>query len=215
MSPVQLLVLTACQAVGFFTSSEAIAYENRRLKFITLRLGSIMGVVAWATLNACFCRLLLTHGQVSNFVIAGCEMIAFPIFAHVDISVRKVPTSLLRLGSGVIFLTLAFSGGYEAITRALLFTVTYCAPLVAMKLFSARAIGSGDIRLGVLIGPILSNGFSLLAVPVMLIVSCALATAFVIGVRLVQGVKLERIPLVPFLLAAVVVLQVAYGFGSD
>lgn len=195
-------------------TNKIFAYEGRRLRLLTLTAGSLVSVTVWISLGLYCASQFLSHGGVPNFIIAECEMVTFPIFVSVDITTRKVPTILLRFGSGAVYGALAFSGGYQAMVKAFVFTVVYGIPLVAVKLLNARAIGTGDIRLGVLIGPILSSGFPLQAIPAMLVVSCVLVIVYVAEIRLVKGVKIDRIPMVPFLLIAVLILQVARPFSS-
>ena len=96
--------------------------------------------------------------------------------------------------------------------RAALMTALYVAPLLLVNLIRPRSIGMGDVRLGIYVGPLLSFSRSLLAIPLVLAASSAFTLVVSCAARLIFNMTLKRIPLVPFILLAVLIIQLTPGW---
>ena len=150
---------------------------------------------------------LATHGWDSG-VSSATQLIIFPMLAAIDLEVRRVPTALVRAGSILTLGAVVASGGISLLISAMGALLLFAAPLILVNIFQPNAIGSGDIRLGVYLGPLLSLGSPPLAVPVALWLACLLTIIVSVAYRIVFRRSLKRIPLVPFILCGVVLVQI-------
>ncbi len=163
--------------------------------------------ISWLVNLSFLCEISLrAYGFAYVLILIG-QHALFPVLAVIDLEVKQVPTLLLRLGSGWTVLMLLVSHGFPSLVLAGISTALFIAPLAMSNWAKPGSIGSGDVRLGIYIGPILSIVNPIFASLVVLVISSVLALVAAFTLRLVLGLKVKRIPLVPFILGGVVTLQ--------
>ncbi len=171
-----------------------------------------MLAILWLAMAVELFTLLMSVSGTMCALTLGSQLVIFPLLATIDLKVRQVPTFLVRVGSLWTLLVLLLGGGSSLLARAALMTALYVAPLLLVNLLKPRSIGMGDVRLGIYVGPLLSFSSSLLAIPLVLAASSAFALVASCVARLIFGMTMKRIPLVPFILLATLILQFTPGW---
>ncbi len=166
----------------------------------------------WLAMAVKLFILLVSESGTMRALTLGSQLVLFPLLATIDLKVRKVPTLLVRVGSLWALIILFLGGGSPLLAKAALMTSLYVSPLLLVNLIRPRSIGMGDIRLGIYVGPLLSPSSSLLAIPLVLAASSAFTLVVSCAARLIFNRTLKRIPLVPFILLAVLIIQLTPGW---
>lgn len=211
--PQIILLSVFCYLSGSIVASRSVSYVDRRIVIHSVfTLGTAILALFWVATAVKLLTLLVPVSGTTLALTLGSQLVIFPLLATIDLEVQKVPTFLVRVGSLWTSLVLLLGGGSPLLARAAFTTVLYTAPLLLVNLIEPRSIGMGDVRLGIYIGPLLSFSRSLLAVPLVLAASSAFALVASSAVRLIFGMTLKRIPLVPFILLAVLIFQLTPGW---
>lgn len=199
---------TLCYAVGFMAAARTASYSEGHLRIrIFDDLSSLLSCSCWAlsTLALVFWSAQLI-GTGPALVALG-QLAIFPILAVVDLQVRKVPTLLVEIGSIWTLLVLGARTGVGSDGFAMLLACAYMTPLLLVNMVHKGSLGAGDIRLGIYVGPVLAQSRLALVVPEVLVIASVLALAFAGVYRVVARRSIIRIPLVPFILGAIVMVQ--------
>ncbi|MDA8081232.1 MAG: hypothetical protein M0Z96_06435 [Actinomycetota bacterium] len=207
MFQIQLLSILS-YALGSIIALRTVSYRDRVLSVAglsNLRL-LVMGL-AWSVDTAWLCELTLRADGFFALLLLVVQLAFFPVLAAVDLMVRQVPTLLVRIGSGWTVLVLLMCCGAPSLARAGISTVLFIAPLAMSNWIKPRSIGGGDLRLGIFVGPVVSVLNPVFAPLAVLAMSSLLALIATFTSRLAFGANLNRIPLVPFILCGVVVIQ--------
>ncbi len=207
MPQVQLLSMLS-YLLGSIIALRTVTYHDRILSVNRPPgLGLFALCIAWCVSAARLCELTFRTGGFFYVLVLAGQLALFPVLVAVDLAVRQVPTLLVRLGSGWTLLLLIMSHGFPALVRAGISTSVFISPLAITNLVKPQSIGSGDLRLGIFIGPILSTLSPVFAPLAVLAISSVLALVAVFASRVMSGASLDRIPLVPFILCGVVAMQ--------
>ena len=142
-------------------------------------------------------------------VALSAEMGLFPLLAAVDIRTRKVPTLVVAFGSTSSLVSIMISGGAGQLPKAMLATLLVASPMILSNLFRAGSVGQGDIRLAGYLGPLISMSRPAADALVVVMIACILAIATVAILHFVFARHVKTIPLVPFLLAAITLVQIS------
>jgi hypothetical protein len=211
--PQIILLSVFCYLFGSIVASSSVSYVDRRIALHPVfTLGMAMLAILWLAMAVELFTLLMSVSGTMCALTLGSQLVIFPLLATIDLKVRQVPTFLVRVGSLWTLLVLLLGGGSSLLARAALMTALYVAPLLLVNLLKPRSIGMGDVRLGIYVGPLLSFSSSLLAIPLVLAASSAFALVASCVARLIFGMTMKRIPLVPFILLATLILQFTPGW---
>ncbi|NNN18671.1 MAG: hypothetical protein HKL84_02330 [Acidimicrobiaceae bacterium] len=202
--------LVLCFSVGTVLSARAISYRDRQISVqISPNLGFLSLGVIWLLVSGWLVDYNLQQFGLVRASGLVCQLVLFPPLAMIDLAVRKVPTLLVRTGSIWIILILVMSQEFAALPRAVLSVILFVGPLMLVNVIQPHAIGEGDIRLGTFIGPLLCIDHSPMVIPAVLAISSIMAFVAASGARLIIARRISSVPLVPFILAAVVLVELS------
>ncbi len=165
--------------------------------------------LAWLCLSIGLTVWYFAAGAGGLAVALPVEMGLFPPLAAVDIRTRKVPTLVVASGSISSMVSILISGGAGQLPKAMLATLLIASPMILSNLFRAGSVGQGDIRLSGYLGPLVSMSRPAAEALVVVMIACMLAIATVVTLRLFFSRRVKTIPLVPFLLLAIALVQIS------
>ncbi|TAN19914.1 MAG: hypothetical protein EPN30_11400 [Actinomycetota bacterium] len=144
----------------------------------------------------------------SMAVATSTEMGLFPLLAAVDLRVRKVPTICVVFGLASTLISIVMGGGVQQLPKAVLAALIISFPMIISNLFRPGSIGQGDIRLAGYLGPLISISKPAAEGMVVVVISCVLAIGTAAFLRIGLSQRVKTLPFAPFLLGAVVLVQI-------
>lgn len=204
---------------GTGTSMRIVSYSDRR--FILEKspsLGVSILFILWLSFGTAYLLSVLTNFGVALTVIWLVQVAIFPVLISVDILENKVPTVLLRVGGVIVAGVLLFSIRHLPVFPAIEGTCLLILPYLLSNVIKPSSIGVGDLRLCLLLGPLIGLFLGPWDALNVNFLACAGLVVVVLFLRTVLGLKITKMPLAPFLITALLWLeqyQAVFIFGRS
>jgi leader peptidase (prepilin peptidase)/N-methyltransferase len=170
--------------------------KSRDVRTVLSVIGALALAVTW--LGGLGLRLALVALALAPLVMAG----------HIDVQIRRLPNRLLGSAALPAGLAVALAYGWTSVAAlsAILGIAATAGPLLALHLINPSGMGFGDVKLGVVLGLLVSTADWRLGLAVLLIAS--LGSALWCLTRSQSSIAFG-----PPLIGSLVLVLVTHGFG--
>lgn len=207
--------LTVWLLAGIGTSIRIVSYSGRRFFLERLpSLGVSILVILWVSFGAAYLMGVFTKFGIALMLICLVQVVVFPVLISVDIVEHKVPTALLQVSGAIVAVVLLCTIRYLPVYPIIESTCLLVLPYLLVNVVKFSSIGSGDLRLCMLLGPLIGLFLGPLDAINVNLLACTGAVVAAMFFRSVLGMKITKIPLAPFLITSLLCLECYQGVVS-
>lgn len=214
----QHLVLTACALSATLTFRRILLYRDRLLRLsVPLSARTWVCTLVWALLLCAQPVFYSNQRSAKSVLLLLVECALLPAIAAIDSTVRLVPTVLVRMCLAIFAAILVGQHSPGLAMRCLGQTFQYVLLLWGTNRLIRNSIGAGDIRFGLVIGPLSAISGTPGGVAQLLVVTCVLTLLVEMSNVAILHREPRSFPLVPYLTAAFFILEICGTFihGSN
>lgn len=196
-----------CELTGYLAAREVFGYRRQKLCWKPFpSLSSVLFAFIWLISAGVILHRWWLVDSHRDFVALVPVIVAFPIFNAIDIESRLVPTSLVKITSIYSFLSVYLAEGLLGVTKSLLCIATYMLPMMVVEGMRPGSIGGGDLKFGLLVGPLVGAIGSPIDVIDLLMIANMMAISVFCVNKVGRFSHKRSIPMIPYLTTSTVLL---------